>query len=108
MSTDWHVVIGLEVHAQLTTESKLFSRAATRYGARPNEQSSSLTVPYQALPVLNRSSQTGHSIGIATHATIQERVSFDRKNYFYPDLPKGYQITQHYRPILIGGTLISN
>ena len=105
MSKDWHVVIGLEVHAQLTTESKLFSRAATRYGAKPNEQSSYVDCALPGtLPVLNREAvKQAIRFGIATHSTIQERISFDRKNYFYPDLPKGYQITQHYRPILIGG-----
>ncbi len=105
MSKQWHVVIGLEVHAQLTTKSKLFSRSKTQYGAQPNAQASYVDCALPGtLPVLNREAiHQSVRFGLATHSTVENRISFDRKNYYYPDLPKGYQITQHYHPILSGG-----
>jgi len=105
MSKQWHVVIGLEVHAQLTTKSKLFSLSKTQYGARPNAQASYVDCALPGtLPVLNREAiHQSVRFGLATHSTVENRISFDRKNYYYPDLPKGYQITQHYHPILSGG-----
>lgn len=105
MSTQWHVVIGLEVHAQLTTQSKLFSTSGTVYGAGPNVQANAVDCALPGtLPVLNQAAiKQAIRFGIATDSTIQNRISFDRKNYYYPDLPKGYQITQHYHPILTGG-----
>lgn len=105
MSRQWHIVIGLEVHAQLTTKSKLFSQSKTEYGARPNAQASYVDCALPGtLPVLNQEAiHQSIRFGLATHSTIENRISFDRKNYYYPDLPKGYQITQHYHPILTGG-----
>ena len=105
MSMQWHVVIGLEVHAQLTTQSKLFSTSGTVYGAGPNVQANIVDCALPGtLPVLNQAAiKQAIRFGLATESTIQNRISFDRKNYYYPDLPKGYQITQHYHPILTGG-----
>lgn len=105
MNKQWHVVIGLEVHAQLTTKSKLFSRSNTQYGAKPNENASYIDCALPGtLPVLNKEAiKQAIRFGLVTNSKIQNRISFDRKNYHYPDLPKGYQITQHYHPILIGG-----
>lgn len=105
MTRKWHVVIGLEVHAQLTTKSKLFSTSETRYGAKPNQNASYIDCALPGtLPVLNREAiNQAIRFGIVTHSEIQHRISFDRKNYHYPDLPKGYQITQHHHPILVGG-----
>ncbi|MEC8461512.1 MAG: Asp-tRNA(Asn)/Glu-tRNA(Gln) amidotransferase subunit GatB [Pseudomonadota bacterium] len=101
----WHAVIGLEIHVQLLTQTKLFSRAPTRYGAKPNSQAYivDLAMP-GALPVLNQHAlDLAIRFGLGVNASINQLISFDRKNYFYPDLPKGYQITQHYHPIVIGG-----
>lgn len=105
MTTKWHAVIGLEVHAQLSTQTKLFSRSATRFGAHPNSQASFVDCALPGtLPVLNQEAlHQAIRFGLACDATIQNRISFDRKNYYYPDLPKGYQITQHHYPILVGG-----
>ena len=105
MNKQWHVVIGLEVHAQLTTQSKLFSKSDTSYGAKPNKNASYIDCALPGtLPVLNKEAvKQAIRFGLATHSKIQNRISFDRKNYHYPDLPKGYQITQHYHPILVGG-----
>ena len=105
MGKRWHVVIGLEVHAQLTTKTKLYSESSTLYGASPNDQANYVDCALPGtLPVLNREAvHQAIRFGLATHSEVQNRISFDRKNYYYPDLPKGYQITQHYRPILQGG-----
>lgn len=103
----WETVIGLEIHAQLATVSKLFSGAATRYGAEPNTQACLVDLGYPGvLPVLNGAAVTmAVKFGLATGCTIGERSVFARKNYFYPDLPKGYQISQYELPIVFGGTL---
>ena len=103
----YETVIGLEVHAQLSTASKLFSNASTRYGQTPNSQTSYLDAAYPGtLPVLNENVlRMAIQFGLSVNATIDEQCCFDRKNYFYPDLPKGYQITQHYRPIIKDGYL---
>jgi aspartyl-tRNA(Asn)/glutamyl-tRNA(Gln) amidotransferase subunit B len=103
----WQVVVGLETHAQLLTKSKIFSAAATAFGAPPNSQTSAVDIALPGvLPVLNRAA-VEHAIrfGLAVGATINRRSIFARKNYFYPDLPKGYQISQYETPIVQGGSL---
>jgi aspartyl-tRNA(Asn)/glutamyl-tRNA(Gln) amidotransferase subunit B len=104
---EWDTVIGLEVHAQLQTQSKLFSGASTLFGATPNSQTSFIDAGYPGvLPVLNQEAVTmAIRLGIALNATINDRSIFERKNYFYPDLPKGYQISQFQHPIVSHGTL---
>jgi aspartyl-tRNA(Asn)/glutamyl-tRNA(Gln) amidotransferase subunit B len=103
----WQTVIGLEVHAQLNTESKLFSSSASRYGAEPNTHVSYLDAGLPGvLPVLNQKAvRMAIQLGLAINATINNLCYFERKNYFYPDLPKGYQISQFQRPIVSEGTL---
>src|SRR4030042_3437483 len=97
---EWETVIGLEVHAQLRTRSKLFSAAATQYGAAPNTQACAVDIALPGvLPVLNRGAvERAIRFGLAVGATINRRSVFARKNYFYPDLPKGYQISQYEIP----------
>ena len=104
---NWETVIGLEIHAQLATRSKIFSAAATAYGAAPNTQASLVDLGYPGvLPVLNGEAVTmAVRFGLATGATIARRSVFARKNYFYPDLPKGYQISQYERPVVEDGSL---
>ncbi len=103
----WEVVIGLEIHAQLATSSKIFSGASTAYGANPNTQACLVDLGYPGvLPVLNE--EVVHMacmFGLAVNATIAPRSVFERKNYFYPDLPKGYQISQYELPIVEHGEL---
>src|SRR5437667_1517389 len=103
----WEVVIGLETHAQLSTASKIFSGASTRFGAPPNTQASAVDIALPGtLPVLNRGAvERAIRFGLAIGATINRRSIFARKNYFYPDLPKGYQISQYESPIVQGGSL---
>jgi aspartyl-tRNA(Asn)/glutamyl-tRNA(Gln) amidotransferase subunit B len=103
----WEVVIGLETHAQLTTASKIFSAASTAFGAAPNSQASVIDVALPGtLPVLNRGAvERAIRFGLAIGATIAPRSIFARKNYFYPDLPKGYQISQYEIPVVQGGSL---
>jgi len=107
MMANWEVVIGLEIHAQLATKSKIFSGSATTYGAAPNTQASLIDLAYPGvLPVLNE--QAVHmavKFGLAIGATIARRSIFARKNYFYPDLPKGYQISQYEQPVVGKGSL---
>ena len=103
----WEVVIGLETHTQLSTASKIFSGASTRFGAEPNTQACvvDLALP-GVLPVMNRGAvERAIRFGLAIGATIAPRSVFARKNYFYPDLPKGYQISQYEIPVVQGGTL---
>ena len=103
----WETVIGLEVHAQLATRSKIFSGASTGYGAAPNSQACLVDLGYPGvLPVVNREA-IRHAIkfGLATGCQIARRSVFARKNYFYPDLPKGYQISQYELPIVHGGRI---
>jgi aspartyl-tRNA(Asn)/glutamyl-tRNA(Gln) amidotransferase subunit B len=104
---DWEVVIGLEIHAQLATQSKIFSGSATAYGAPPNTQANLVDLAYPGvLPVLNaRAVQMAVKFGLAVDATVARRSVFARKNYFYPDLPKGYQISQYELPVVARGTL---
>jgi aspartyl-tRNA(Asn)/glutamyl-tRNA(Gln) amidotransferase subunit B len=103
----WEIVIGLEVHAQLMTCSKIFSGASTAYGAQPNTQACAVDVGLPGvLPVMNREAALmAARFGLAVGATINRVSVFERKNYFYPDLPKGYQISQFEIPIVSGGTL---
>ena len=101
----WEVVIGLETHVQLSTDSKIFSGASTAFGAQPNTQACyiDLAVP-GALPVLDRGAvERAIGFGLAIGAEVAEKSVFDRKNYFYPDLPKGYQISQFDLPVVKGG-----
>jgi aspartyl-tRNA(Asn)/glutamyl-tRNA(Gln) amidotransferase subunit B len=103
----WEVVIGLEIHAQLATRSKIFSGSATAFGAAPNSQANLVDLGYPGvLPVLNREAvRMAVKFGLATGSKVAERSVFARKNYFYPDLPKGYQISQYERPIVEDGSL---
>jgi aspartyl-tRNA(Asn)/glutamyl-tRNA(Gln) amidotransferase subunit B len=103
----WELVIGLEIHAQLATRSKIFSGSSTAYGAAPNSQANLVDLGYPGvLPVLNGAAvRMAVKFGLATGATIASRSIFARKNYFYPDLPKGYQISQYERPIVEDGSL---
>ncbi len=104
---DWECVIGLEVHVQLRTQSKIFSGASTAYGAAPNTQACAVDIGLPGvLPVMNREAALmAARFGIAVDATIHPISIFARKNYFYPDLPKGYQISQFEIPIVEGGHL---
>ncbi|QHS10512.1 Asp-tRNA(Asn)/Glu-tRNA(Gln) amidotransferase subunit GatB [Sinimarinibacterium sp. NLF-5-8] len=106
-STVWEVVIGLEVHCQLLTHTKIFSGAATTYGAAPNSQADLVTLAMPGvLPVLNKTAlEYAVKFGLAIDAKIAERCVFARKHYFYPDLPKGYQISQFDLPIVYEGHL---
>ena len=104
---DWEVVIGLEVHTQLATQSKIFSGSSTAFGAAPNTQASAVDIALPGvLPVLNKGAvECAIKFGLAIGATLNRVNIFDRKNYFYPDLPKGYQISQLAKPIVEGGAL---
>src|SRR5471030_2426842 len=103
----WETVIGLETHAQLSTVSKIFSGAATQFGAAPNVQACAVDIALPGvLPVLNRAAvERAVRLGLAVGATINRRSVFARKNYFYPDLPNGYQISQYELPVVHGGSL---
>ena len=107
MSAAWEVVIGLEIHTQLATQSKIFSGASTAYGAEPNTQACLIDLGYPGvLPVLNEDVvRMACKFGLAVNATVAPRSVFARKNYFYPDLPKGYQISQYELPIVEHGEL---
>ena len=102
---EWETVIGLEIHAQLATKSKIFSAAATAYGAEPNTQACAVDLGLPGvLPVLNKEAvRMAVKFGLATGSTVATRSVFARKNYFYPDLPKGYQISQYELPIVQHG-----
>ena len=102
---EWETVIGLEIHAQLATRSKIFSGSATAFGAAPNTQANLVDLGYPGvLPVLNAEAvRMAVRFGLAIGATIARRSIFARKNYFYPDLPKGYQISQYELPIVADG-----
>ncbi|MCG9106948.1 Asp-tRNA(Asn)/Glu-tRNA(Gln) amidotransferase subunit GatB [Laribacter hongkongensis] len=103
----WEVVIGLEVHAQLSTQSKIFSGASTAFGAAPNTQACAVDIALPGvLPVMNRATmEKAVRFGLAIGATVNPVSIFARKNYFYPDLPKGYQISQFEKPIVEGGQI---
>ncbi|MGA8708397.1 MAG: Asp-tRNA(Asn)/Glu-tRNA(Gln) amidotransferase subunit GatB [Steroidobacteraceae bacterium] len=104
---EWETVIGLEIHAQLATRSKIFSGAATAYGAPANAQTDLIDLAYPGvLPVLNAEAvRMAVKFGLAINARVMRRSIFARKNYFYPDLPKGYQISQYELPIVCGGAI---
>lgn len=104
---EWETVIGLEVHVQLSTKSKIFSGAATTFGAAPNTQACAIDLGLPGvLPVLNEEAlRMAIKFGLAVNAKVCHKSVFDRKNYFYPDLPKGYQISQFAHPIVLGGIL---
>jgi aspartyl-tRNA(Asn)/glutamyl-tRNA(Gln) amidotransferase subunit B len=106
-AASWEIVIGLETHAQLSTASKIFSGASTAFGAAPNAQASAVDIALPGvLPVLNRGAvERAIRFGLAVGGTLNKRSVFARKNYFYPDLPKGYQISQYEIPIVQGGEL---
>ncbi|MEX3897431.1 Asp-tRNA(Asn)/Glu-tRNA(Gln) amidotransferase subunit GatB [Paraburkholderia sp. JPY432] len=105
MTKQWEVVIGLETHTQLSTHSKIFSGTATQFGAAPNTQASPVDLALPGtLPVMNRGAvERAIQFGLAIGATVAPRSIFARKNYFYPDLPKGYQISQYEIPVVQGG-----
>ncbi len=103
----WEIIVGIEAHTQLLTRSKMFSGASTAFGAPPNTQASAVDIALPGvLPVLNAAA-VEHAVrfGLAVKGTINPRSIFARKNYFYPDLPKGYQISQYEIPIVAGGSL---
>jgi aspartyl-tRNA(Asn)/glutamyl-tRNA(Gln) amidotransferase subunit B len=104
---EWETVIGLEIHAQLSTKSKIFSGSSTAYGAAPNAQANLVDLGYPGvLPVLNQQAvRYAVKFGLAIGAQVCRHSVFARKNYFYPDLPKGYQISQYELPIVAKGTL---
>jgi aspartyl-tRNA(Asn)/glutamyl-tRNA(Gln) amidotransferase subunit B len=108
VSGPWEVVIGLEIHTQLATKSKIFSGASTAYGAEPNTQACLIDLGYPGiLPVLNAEVvRMAAMFGLAVNASVAPRSVFARKNYFYPDLPKGYQISQYELPIVEHGELM--
>ena len=107
--SDWQAVIGLEIHVQLNTRSKLFSGASTAYGAEPNTQASFVDVALPGtLPVPNAEAiRKAAMFGLAVGAEVAAESIFARKNYFYPDSPKGYQISQYERPIVSGGSILA-
>ncbi|WP_313952333.1 Asp-tRNA(Asn)/Glu-tRNA(Gln) amidotransferase subunit GatB [Accumulibacter sp.] len=103
----WEVVIGIETHAQLSTNAKIFSGSSTAFGAAPNVQANAVDIALPGvLPVLNKGAvECAIRFGLAVSAEIAPRSVFARKNYFYPDLPKGYQISQYELPVVLGGKL---
>src|SRR5580693_9557239 len=105
---DWEIVIGLEVHAQVLSKSKLFSGASTEFGAEPNTQVSFVDAAMPGmLPVINaKCVEQAVRTGLGLKAKINLRSLFDRKNYFYPDLPQGYQISQFKDPIVGEGEVV--
>ena len=104
---DWEIVMGLEIHAQVASKAKLFSGAAVGFGAGPNEQVSLVDAGFPGmLPTLNKHCvEQAVKTGLGLRAQINRRSQFDRKNYFYPDLPTGYQISQLYYPIVGEGVV---
>src|SRR5258705_7880405 len=104
---NWEIVIGLETHAQLTTASKVFSGASTAFGAPANTQASAVDLALPGtLPLLNKGAVArAIRFGLAVGGNIAATSVFARKNYFYPDLPKGYQISQYENPVVVGGSL---
>ena len=103
----WEVVIGIEMHAQLSTQSKIFSGSSTAFGAEPNAQANAVDLALPGvLPVLNRGAvECAIRFGLAVGGEVAPKSVFARKNYFYPDLPKGYQISQYELPVVVGGQL---
>ncbi|MGH6766152.1 MAG: Asp-tRNA(Asn)/Glu-tRNA(Gln) amidotransferase subunit GatB, partial [Bradyrhizobium sp.] len=107
-SGDWEVVIGMEVHAQVTSNSKLFSGASTEFGGEPNSHVSLVDAAMPGmLPVINEACvRQAVRTGLGLNAQVNLRSVFDRKNYFYPDLPAGYQISQYKSPIVGEGEVL--
>jgi aspartyl-tRNA(Asn)/glutamyl-tRNA(Gln) amidotransferase subunit B len=107
LTRGFEVVIGLETHAQLSTASKIFSGASTQFGAAPNTQACAVDLALPGtLPVMNRGAvERAIQFGLAVHAKVAPLSIFARKNYFYPDLPKGYQISQYEIPVVQGGRI---
>ena len=105
---EWEVIIGLEIHAQVVSKSKLFSGAATAFGAEPNTQVSTVDAGFPGmLPVINQYCvEQAVKTGLGINGTVNPHSVFDRKNYFYADLPQGYQISQYQQPIVTGGTVL--
>ena len=105
MKQQWEVVIGIETHVQLLTRSKIFSGSSTAFGAPPNTQANVIDLAMPGvLPVLNKGAvECAIRFGLAVDGEVAARSVFDRKNYFYPDLPAGYQISQFKDPVVIGG-----
>ena len=103
----WEVVIGIETHAQLSTQSKIFSGSSTAFGAEPNAQANAVDIALPGvLPVLNKGAvECASRFGLAVDGLVAPKSVFARKNYFYPDLPKGYQISQFELPVVVGGKL---
>ena len=101
----WEVVIGIETHVQLSTQSKIFSGSSTAFGAEPNVQANAVDLALPGvLPVLNKGAvECAIRFGLAVDGQVAPKSVFARKNYFYPDLPKGYQISQYELPVVIGG-----
>ena len=107
-TSDWEMVIGLEIHAQVTSNAKLFSGASTQFGGEPNSHVSLVDAAMPGmLPVINQEcvSQAVRT-GLGLNAQINLRSTFDRKNYFYPDLPQGYQISQYKSPVVGEGEVV--
>ncbi|HEX4185137.1 MAG TPA: Asp-tRNA(Asn)/Glu-tRNA(Gln) amidotransferase GatCAB subunit B, partial [Stellaceae bacterium] len=104
----WETVIGLEVHAQVVSKAKLFSGAATEFGAEPNTQVSPVDGAFPGmLPVINRFCvEQAVKTGLGLDAEIRRESIFERKNYFYPDLPPGYQISQYQQPVVGRGKIV--
>ena len=104
---DWDIVIGLETHVQLLTKSKIFSRGGTRFGQTANTEIDFVDLGLPGvLPVVNKKAiESAILFGVSVKGKISEETVFSRKNYFYPDLPKGYQISQLDKPIVLGGSL---
>jgi aspartyl-tRNA(Asn)/glutamyl-tRNA(Gln) amidotransferase subunit B len=107
MDSKYEAVIGLEVHAQLLTETKIFCGCSTKFGNPPNTNVCPVCLGHPGvLPVLNKKTvEFAVKMGLATNCRINEKSVFARKNYFYPDLPKGYQVSQHTAPVCKGGYL---
>src|ERR1700757_1577772 len=105
---DWEIIVGLEVHAQVASKSKLFSGASTAFGGEPNSHVSLVDAAMPGmLPVINEECvKQAVRTGLGLHAKISLRSVFDRKNYFYPDLPQGYQISQYKSPIVGEGEVV--
>jgi aspartyl-tRNA(Asn)/glutamyl-tRNA(Gln) amidotransferase subunit B len=103
----WEIVVGIETHTQLLTKSKMFSGASTKFGAPPNSQACAVDIALPGvLPVVNSAAvEMAVKFGLAVGGEINRRSVFARKNFFYPDMPKGYQISQYELPIVKGGTL---